>query len=109
MSYTFHTELTFSFSDDADEPHRVPLILKYTITPGAEATREEPGYGASVNVQTAYIKTQDGFPRELEGWMWLIMEADEALMDELIHHARCIDEWNAEQAADAKREEARLS
>lgn len=107
--HTYRTEMTFSFSDDADEPHRVHLTLKYRVECGAEATLEEPGYGPSVSIADAIITTRDGFTRPLDGWLWTFLEDDDALTAELLTHAAYMDDYAREQKADAEREERRLA
>lgn len=104
MKYTYNTTLYFRV---ADEEHDIPCRIEYRVTPGAEAMREEPGYGPTVGVTQMNVKAGHGSFPELPFWMWEAL-IDESLEAELLENAAATDEYHRDQAADAKREEGML-
>lgn len=116
MAYTYKTGLLFTLSDSVDaKEHDVELVIKYRVSPGSAPTREQPGEGPSVSIESATIRSLYIMPTTHEpapGWLWPYLNGfaeDEALIAELLAHAENADEAARDQAADARREERRLS
>jgi hypothetical protein len=108
--HTYRTGIVFTLSDSADAvQYDVDLTIRFTVTPGAEATREEPGYGPSVEIRDAYVLSGIGTIKRSEenapDWLWPFLERDEDLAAELLAHAQQQDEYARDQADDARREE----
>lgn len=112
MAHTYKTGIVFTLSDSSDAlQHDVNLTLKFTVYPGCEPTREQPGEGPSVSIQSATIRCLhrgDGREHDAPDWLWPFLEADEALAAEMLASAAHDDEYARDQAADARREERQM-
>ncbi len=113
--HTYRTGIVLSLSDSVDAAqHDVELIVRYTVRPGCEVTREQPGEGPSIEFSSATISQGYGlvgFGRknyDAPDWLWTFIEKDEELQAELLSHAEQMDEYARDQVADAKREEQML-
>lgn len=110
---TYKTGILFTLSDSVDaKEHDVELVIKYRVSPGCEPTREQPGEGPTVSIESAILRSLHVMPTTYEDaprWLWPYLEDDEALTAELLAHAAASDEYARDQAADARREERRLS
>lgn len=111
--YIYRTDFMFSLSAGVNAAeHNLVLVLQYTVSPGCEATRDQPGEGSVVIVADAHIESGQGtIYRRTEvvpNWLWPFIEGDEELQAEMLAHAAELDEYARDQAADAKREEQML-
>lgn len=109
--YTFRTDFDFSLVPWGPE-HQVELSIRYSVQPGCEPTREQPGEGPSVEFSSARIIVGHGTVNRREydvpDWLWPFIEADEELAGDMLQAARDADEYARDQAADARREEQKL-
>ncbi len=111
-SYTYRTGILFTLSDSVDaDQHEIKLFLRYTVIPGAEATRFEPGYGPIVNIVEARISSSDialSVGELAPDWLWPFLEEDAELEREMLAHAAHEDEAARDHIADMRREEIQL-
>ena len=93
----------------------LPVEIKYTVEPGFAGDRVDPPYGPSVEIQSieAVIETWR-FGKKLTerkavtGWLASVIENDPDLNADLLSEAGEEDEYRADEAADMRREDARM-
>jgi len=112
-SYTYRTGIMFTLSDAREaKEHDVFLTLRYSVHPGCEPTREQPGEGPSVSIHSATVRslsqTMSRWEYDAPEWLWPHIEDDAALEAELLTHAAQQDEAARDSAADMHREERAL-
>ncbi|GLS44410.1 hypothetical protein [Methylobacterium brachythecii] len=85
------------------QEHEIPVILRYHMTPGSPATREQPEDPAEVDILSAHI-TSAIDPRGVEAPTWLFsrIEGDSELKRYLLSEA-CEQDQADRDAADERR------
>lgn len=94
----------------------MPVEIQYTVEPGFAGDRVDPPYGPSVEIQSieAVIETWR-FGKKLTerkavtGWLASVIENDPDLNADLLSEAGEEDDCRADEAADMRREDARMA
>jgi hypothetical protein len=101
MAYTMHTPFVVHVSQElGDDGHEIQARINYSVTPARAATLEEPAEEAGVWINAVTIDGSDA-----PGWLFEMVDLDQALRAELLAHAADCDEGAREDAAEARREE----
>jgi hypothetical protein len=105
MTYSVTTPLHFALWEGGGEID-VEAVIRFTVTPGAEATQTEPGYGASVEVRDFRIRK----PKTHEwlmcpAWIVAAFVADDSFNEWLISEAAEQDQSERDAWAEAERED----
>ena len=93
----------------------MPVEIKYTVDPGFAGDRVDPPYGPSVEIQSieAVIEAWR-FGKKLTerkavtGWLATLIENDPNINADLLSEAGEEDACRADEAADMRRDEARM-
>lgn len=101
MPYTMHTSFVVHVCDQiGDDGHDIEAVIGFSVHPARAATLEEPAEDASVSIHNIYV---DG--SYAPGWLFEMAEKDDGLTAELLDHAVDTDEYDRDQAYDARRED----
>ena len=94
----------------------LPVEIKYTIDPGFAGDRIDPPYDASVEIQSieAVIETwrfgkKNTARHAVTGWLAAVIEGDANINADLLSEAGEDDLCRAAEAADMRREDARMA
>lgn len=105
-AFRFRTFMTCGLRDSATLDGEIEVEIIYTVRPGSAPSHDDPGSPAEVTVHA--LRAANGGTRIDLTWMgttWI--EEDEEMVAALLADADDQHAYLAEQAADARREEAR--
>lgn len=110
MAYTYSHTIYLNVGST-----EMPVEIQYTVEPGFAGDRVDPPYPASVEIQSieAVIETWR-FGKKLTdrkavtGWLASVIESDPNINADLLSEAGEEDAYRADEAADMRREDARM-
>lgn len=107
MTYVVKSPLIIALWECSGEVE-VDAIITFRVTPGREATREEPGEAPEVEIIRFQLSSMGSVFADAPQWMVRRFENDDSFNSWLLQEAAERDEYNRECAAEAKAEERRM-
>src|SRR5690554_4319880 len=108
MRYTVKSPLHMALWEGGGEVE-IDAIISFTVSPGREATREEPAEAPEVEIVKFQLASVGAVFADAPDWMVRRFECDDSFNDWLISEAADRDEYERDRAAEARAKQKEAS